>query len=400
MPEELRASALEAHPLQDRQKGWRAAAWALWLLPFLIIAILVAARPEKRSVTPIYHDAVNRWWHREGLYNGPWGFNYLPQFAVLFGPFHLPPRVVGDIVWRGIAAAGLAAGLGIFCGAISGPDRLRAFVLVTLCALPVSLPALRNGQANAHLGATLLLVAFCLKASRWWAATLLLCLATTIKPLGLVAVGLAWVMYPQLWWRLALGLPILAVFPFLFGPPDYVSSQYLASLENSRQCLEVTEHRFADLNGLLRTFGIALTGKVSLGVRALAGMLVMGLCWTAARREAEPLRSLVWLGATAGYLMLFNPMTEANSYVVLAPAMTLMAWWFMSRGEGGLGWLFAGMALTMGLLPNLLRPLLGNSFALAWHPAMTMAFLLIMTWQAFGKGHSGPNPAGAPVGPA
>ena len=390
----------EAHQLQDGQARLRAAAWALWLLPLLVIAILVAARPEKRTVTHLYHGAVERWWHREALYDGPGGMNYLPQFAVLFGPFHLPPRVVGDILWRGTAAAGLAAGLWLFCGAMSGPDRRRAFVLVTLLALPLCLSALRNGQANAQLGAALLLAAWCLKARRWWAATLLLCLATAIKPVGIVAVGLAWAAYPQLWWRLAVGLPILAALPFLFGPPHYVWSQYLASLENLRRCSELNEHRFADLNGLLRTLGIPLSGTASLAARALAGALMMGVCWTASRREAEPLRSLLWLSATAGYLMLFNPMTEANSYVILAPVLGLMAWRFMSLGETRLGWLLAGMVLTMGLLPNLLRPFLGNYFALAWHPAMTVGFLSIMVWQVLGASHPGPDPARAAVGPA
>ena len=199
---------------------------------------------------------------------------------------------------------------------------------------------------------------------------------------------------------LCLSLMPYSQFPFLFGPPHYVWSQYLASLENLRTCSEVTEHRFADLNGLLRTLGIPLSGTASLAARALAGALVMGVCWTASRREAEPLRSLVWLSATAGYLMEFNPMTEANSYVILAPVLGLMAWRFMSLGKTRLGWLLAGMALTMGLLPNLLRPFLGNYFALAWHPAMTVGFLSVMVWQVFGASDPGPDPARVVVGPA
>lgn len=400
MFQELHAAPPDMHEPQNDRSRWRVAAWALWVVPVLVIAILVAAAPEKRTVTHLYHDAVVRWWHRVGIYDGPRGMNYLPHFAVLFTPFHLPPRVVGDILWRAAAAAGLAAGLWLFCGAISGPDRRRAFVLVTLLTLPLSLPALRNGQANAHLGAALLLAAWCLKARRWWAATVLLYLATAIKPLGIAGIGLAWAAYPQLWWRLAVGMPILAAFPFLFGPRAYVSTQYLAFLENLRQAAEVTVHHFADLNGLLRTFGIPLSGMASLGVRALAGVLVMGLCWTASRRTAEPLRSLVWLSATASYLMLFNPMTEANSYVILAPALGLVAWGLMRAGEKKLGWLLAGMLLTMGLLPNLLRPFLGNAFALAWHPAMTLGFLSVVTWQVFGSGAPRPDPARAAVGPA
>jgi len=107
----------------------------------------------------------------------------------------------------------------------------------------------------------------------------------------------------------------------------------------------------------------------------------MLFCYFAVRPQAEPRRSLLWLSAAAAFLMLFNPMTEANSYVILAPVLGLMALWEWTRGTLSLGWLFAGMALTMGLLPNLLRPLFGNAFALVWHPAMTIGFLFILVWQ-------------------
>jgi hypothetical protein len=276
----------------------------------------------------------------------------------------------------------LAAALWLFCGEKCGPGRVKAFVIVSAITLPLCLPALQFGQANAQLGAVLLLAAWCLRAQRWSAAVVLLWLATCIKPLGLAALGLAWAAYPHLWWRLALGLPVFLGLPFLFATPAYAWTQYLAAWENLRQCSEVAEHRFADLNGLLRTFGTALTGKASLAARALAGGALMLVCWRTAQREIEPRRSLVWLGCAAGFLMLFNPMSEENSYVILAPALGLMAWWAFNAGAKQTAWLFAAMVLTMGLLPEPLRPLWGNRFALAWHPAMTIVFLAIILWQA------------------
>jgi len=355
----------------------------------LVIAGLVIARPNKRTLTPLYEETVQNWWAQQPLYKGPSGINYLPHFAVLYGPYHAAGRVVGGIFWRWTAAAGLAAGLWFFCRGISESDRVRAFVIVSAISLPLALIALQNGQANAHLGAALLLAAWCLKTKRWNSAVALLWVATCIKPLGLAAIGLAWATYPHLWWRLAIGLPVFLGFPFLFGPPAYVWGQYLGAWENLRRCSEVTQHRFADLNGLLRTFGIPLTDKASLAVRALAGMLLMLLCWRVSRRETEPRRALIFLSAAGGFLMLFNPMTEANSYVIFAPVLGLMAWWELDRGSKRLGWLFAAMALTMGLLPNLLHPFFGHYFSLAWHPAMTLGFLLIIAWQVFSPG--GPN---------
>jgi alpha-1,2-mannosyltransferase len=364
---------------------WRLLSLILWIVPLAAISIMVIARPGHRSVTPVYHQAVDQWWARQPLYEGATGFHYLPHFTAVFIPYHCAGNRVGDVLWRCTAGLGLAAGLWLFCGAITHrrPDRWRAFVLASLYALPLSLAALQNGQANAHFGVLLLLAAWCLHARKWAAAVVCLWLAAAIKPLGLAALGLAWAAYPQLWWRLALGLPVFLVFPFAFGPPGYVWSQCLAAWDNLRLCSVASEHRFADLNGLLRTFGIPLAGMASLAVRAGAGVSLMLFCYFGARRAAEPRRALLWLCAAVGFLMVFNPMTEANSYVILAPALGLMALWELTRGTPSLGWLLGGMALTMGVLPNLLRPLFGNAFALAWHPAMTIGFLSVLVWQVW-----------------
>jgi alpha-1,2-mannosyltransferase len=361
---------------------WYAAAWALWLVPLLVICVAVVARPANHSLTSLYHDAASRWWSRQVLYNGPGGMNYLPQFTLLFTPYHLLGQALSDVLWRCTAVAGLAFGILLFCRHHPLADQPRAFFWISLLVMPLCLQALQFGQANAHLGAALLLAAWCLSAQRWWTAVLLLALATAIKPLGVAAMGLAWAAYPRLWWRLGLGLALLLALPFAFGPPDYAWSQYLACVENLRQCSAVTEHRFADLNGLLRTFGIALGGPASFLVRAIAGALLMLLCGFGARRLAEPLRALTWLGATAAFLMLFNPMTEANSYAVLAPVLGVAAGWNLSQGRQAVGWTLAGMVLSMGLLPEPLRPLFGNSFALAWYPALALVFLGLLAWTA------------------
>jgi hypothetical protein len=364
---------------------WHQLALALWIVPMVVLSVPVAVRPTYRTVTTVYHQAVDQWSARQPLYEGKDGFHYLPHFTALFYPYHLAGTRGGDILWRCTGAVGLAAGLWFFCGAIAPrqSDRWRAFALTTLFVLPVSLPALQNGQANTHLGVVLLLAAWCLHTRRWAAAAVCLWLAVGLKPLGLAALGLACAAYPRLWWRLAIGLPIFLAFPFALGPPDYAWSQCLAAWDNLRLCSVASEHRFADLNGLLRTFGIPLAGIASLAVRAGAGAALLLFCYFGARRAAEPRRALLWVSAAAGFLMLFNPMTEANSYVILAPALALMALWELARGVPWFGWLLGGMVLTMGLLPNLLHPLCGNSFALAWHPAMTIGFLAILVGQTW-----------------
>jgi len=349
---------------------------ALWGVPMVAITVMVILRPEHRSVTSLYHEAVAHWWAREPLYHGPGGMNYLPHFALLFSPFHVLPSALGNSLWRWTALAGLVCGLWQFVRREA--NAAKAFALVAAVVMPLSLGALRNGQANAHLGACLCLGAACLGEERYWPASLFLLLGLAIKPLGLVGIGLALAAFPPLGWRLGLGALGFAAVPFLVAPWDYAAGQHAAAWANLGYCAAVSEHRFADLNGLLRTFGFPLTGQASLAARALAGAFFFAGCRAAAQMEA-PRRALFWHGAAASYLMLFNPMTEANSYVVLAPALGLWAWHTARRGSLGQAYLLGGAALSMGVLPELLRHWLGNAFALAWHPALTLLFVGFLT---------------------
>jgi hypothetical protein len=77
-------------------------------------------------------------------------------------------------------------------------------------------------------------------------------------------------------------------------------------------------------------------------------------------------------------------MTEANSYVILAPVLGIWAALLLgNESTARFGNILALMVLSMGLLPNLLRPWCGNSFAKCWHPVMTIVFLGVAIWVVF-----------------
>ena len=351
----------------------------LWIIPMLVIAAMVIHNPLKRTVTIFsFHAAAGNWWASRDLYVGPAGMNYLPHFAVLFSPFHYLPLRVGEILWRCCAATALAGGLWRLTREWFGVDWQRPFLWATIVAMPLSLASLRNGNANAIFGGVTLLAIVALLQQRWWQAVAWMVLATALKPLGIVLLLLASIYYLKVAWRLPLALLVLAIFPFCFGSPHYVWSQYQEAWHDLRSCAAVSEHRFADFNGILRTFGTPVSPEASTVVRFLSGCAT-ALAWLWGARRLNPSLRCLWLYAlTAAYLMLFNPMSEENSYVILAPALAAWGIYFLFNDDSPsrrLGWAIVCMSLSMALLPNILRPLFGNYFALFWHPTMALLFI-------------------------
>jgi hypothetical protein len=364
------------------QRKFLLVALALWLLPLTAITVMVTLYPQERTVTGLYHEAAANWQAGKSLYMGPGGMNYLPHFALVFAPFEAMPAPWGDIMWRWLSAGLLAGGFWRLARQLRPDAPEQLFFWSSLFGLLLCLDAVRSGQANALFAALTTHAVVFLMQQRWWLATPAIFAALAIKPLGLVLLLLAPVVYRPMIWRAALGCVMFAALPFLFGNPQYVWSQHTALAENLRACSVVTEHRFADVNGLLRTLGLGLSDRASQLLRVLAGGATLGLCWLCARRLAEPSKGIFLLALTTSYLMLFNPMNEVNSYVILAPVLAALGAFHLKFEEPkGLGWVLVFMAVTMAVLPELLRKVYGNSFALWWHPLMTLAFVALLVWR-------------------
>ena len=121
---------------------------ALWLLPLAVVGVMVARDPERRSVTPVFHLASERWWAHSDLYADPRGYHYLPQFALLFAPFHALPKPFGDLLWRGLSVGLVLWGLAAFLRRTDPGEPGRRFLVACALALAPCLGAVRNGQTN------------------------------------------------------------------------------------------------------------------------------------------------------------------------------------------------------------------------------------------------------------
>lgn len=273
------------------------------------------------------------------------------------------------------------------------PRLERGMLLLSCASLPLMLGALQTGQANALLAGALLHAAVGLQRRQMWRTAAWLTLGAALKPILIAPIGLAVLMAP------ALLLPLLVLgsawmaLPFVGMNAETVLLQYRLSLANiTDSCAHVTEDRFADINGLLRGFGTFLEQPASTVLRALAGALCAVSVLAVRRRHGiGPASVRYWLVMSTGYLMLFNPMSEANSYVMFAVPMALACWHWLGEGESttdprraGLwfGWCGIALLLLMGVGSELLRPVCGNAFDLRLMPLAALALMLLTSADA------------------
>jgi hypothetical protein len=192
--------------------------------------------------------------------------------------------------------------------------------------MPPALGALRNGQANLFIAALMLHAAAELRLQRWGRATGWMIIGFAIKPIMLVVMLLCAAVYRPLIWRLAAGMALLFLAPLAFANTHYVVEQY-RSCWQMLQVASRPDRPFCNLHGLVWKLGVPLTQTETLfGVlEFFTALLTLVLCLIAARRWDEPTRAYLLLALAACYLLLMNPRTEANSYVMLAPLIAVPA---------------------------------------------------------------------------
>ena len=285
----------------------------------VICALILHGEKAGRTVHLVYGSALRNWSECADLYNvrvntdastgqtvveASLAFLYPPSFLVLYKPFTWFPAPWGELAWRVLAACLLAACL-----------------------------AIGSGRANL--------------AGTW------LALGIAIKPILLAPAALAIVLLPSCLPPLLVVLGLLLASPFLTAPTAYVLKQYGLFLQQTfGPCLNVSEDRFADLNGLLRGMGLEMRAPFSTVVRAGVGLSMAAWMLRARRRLGRVDAALLWLAVSSAYLMLFNPMTEANSYCMLSVPMALCAWRWIDAGRRWVGWSLLASVPAMACAAN------------------------------------------------
>jgi len=302
------------------------AALLIWFVYGLLFAIIVAVDPVNRTVTHEYRGAAMGWWAGQPIYEmGEGGYLYLPQAGILYTPYALLPLRVGEPLWRitGIALFGWS--IWRLCGAYAGSRRSLWFLVATVAAIPPSFASARNGQANLAMAALMAFAAVDLGRALWMRGAGALLLTVVLKPLGLVPCLLAAGCYPRrLILPFAVGFVLLGAASYVHFDPSYVTQQYADFVAKMQIARAPLVHNYCDVQGLIRTLGFNPPKSLMTGIQAVAALLTFLVAWMAVRRYDAARGAFVCMALASLYLLLFNPRTETNSYVLIAPFAGLL----------------------------------------------------------------------------
>jgi alpha-1,2-mannosyltransferase len=324
-------------------------AWYAWLIFGCVVGAVVARAPDYRTVTPNYRDACHNWFAGQPIYaEGVHGFLYFPHAAILFAPFTYLPPPFGDVLWRVVSIGALAVAAWRLARLLNpATEPWAAFALITCLTIPPALASARNGQMNLMLTALTTFAFVELSRKHWRAGAYWLCLGAAFKPLMIVPIAVAAVVYRPVLRPLVSGWVALLAAPLLTQHTTYVWEQYQICVQKLFLAGNPgSENPASDLFGLFSSLGLTLPLVVQTPTRAVVGVATVILAVVAVRRHDPARAAISVLALTACYLALFNPRMENNSYVVLAPTMgVLAADALLYRRRALAGWLMIGASL-------------------------------------------------------
>ena len=348
-------------------------AWIIWAFVFIIIASIVAMSSNRRTVAIVYRTASIKWFAGEDIYGGGiHGYLYLPQACILFAPFAECPFDVGEVLWRAFCLGILAAAVWRLSRFAGREGAVDLFPLMTLLVIPTALGSARNGQMNLPLAAMMAFACVDLGECRWSRAAFWLALGLALKPLIFVMLIFAAILYRPMRWRLALGVLAVFAMPFLTQHASYVWTQYrlfLLKMQAAGNPGEISY--FSDIFGMARALGITAPFAVQAVVRMIAAALTLALCWLVLKRRGNEHGSLMFFTFNTCYLLLFNPRTENDTYVLAGLPMAVFAaralLWDQRRATA---WLLIALIVVMSASYEITR---GSNYWIC--PGVCLVFL-------------------------
>lgn len=326
----------------------------LWVGSFLVVLGLVLWSPNPRSVVPIYRHGSEAFLSRQPLYQVEvaMGYLYAPAFAVLYVPLLKLGPSISNFLWHALGFGVLTFAAMRQARKVGGPEQTWLLSFGLFLALPVSLAALRNGQATILLaGACWFLTMSALEGRRaesfFWAS-----LAIIAKPTAIIMLLLAGALRPRLIPVLALAVLVVLAIPYGVAPTGYTNAQYqdFFRMLTSMAVDPTGPFVAADFTAPFARLGITLPEFDATIVRVVAGLLTLWVVLQFDRRLDPNAGGLAIFLTAAFYMCVFNPRVEQNTYAMVAvPAGLCIALLWREKGAGATRWLLAALLFVTGL---------------------------------------------------
>lgn len=337
--------------------GWLA--WAVWIAFF--VSILVQTGPRRFGSTfSVYLDYAGLLWSGQPVYDATTldGFNYWPASLLVYVPvLKLDPTLAGLIV---ISITGTLFTYACYrlvqAMAPQGPWPVSVFAatgVLLLLNIPAAWFNYKYIQAQVPMTAGMMLGAVAMIRARWLAASLWIFLAAVVKPLAVVMLLLAGALQPRM--RLMLVAALIAGFllPFLFLDAGYLVEQHRTwAMKLSRMAhVMPTDWPFqADFQTMLDSAGIVVPPQVATLIRFAAALGTLMLAWRLSRGGGPRTLPFAILLLSGCYITLFGPRNEFTSFMVVTPAMTMLALLMVGRDIRDLrGWVLIAAVLMLGI---------------------------------------------------
>ncbi|RAZ78214.1 glycosyltransferase 87 family protein [Mesorhizobium atlanticum] len=326
----------------------------LWVGAFAVVLAMTWWAPSAHSVVPIYRNGSEAFVAARPLYqvHVAMGFLYAPAFAVVYIPLMKLGPHVGDLLWHMIGFGVLTFAAMRQVRKVGGEEQAWLLSFGLFLALPVSLAALRNGQATILLtGACWFLTLSALEGRRaecfFWAM-----LAITAKPTAIIMLLLAGALRPRLIPVLALAVIVVLVIPYGFASAGYINAQYYDFFRMLTSMTVDPTGPFvpADFTAPFTRFGMTLPALDATIVRVVAGSLTLWVVLQFDRRLDPNVSGLAIFLTAASYMCVFNPRVEQNTYAMVAvPAGLSIALLWREKGPVIMRRLLAALLLVTGL---------------------------------------------------
>ena len=363
---------------------FRRHAWIAWIGWAIFIAVALARVHPRRfaSTFAAYLDAAQRLWAGQQVYdpNTLGDFLYFPLTLLDYAPFTRIDHV---------AAATLALVLATLfftwaCTKLSivlAPKDWRSTDAIALTGIPLllNIPALwfnlKGIQAQVPMTAAMMAAAAAMAVCRWRVASFWLFVALAMKPLALVMVLLCAALVREMRWLLVAALAAVVLLPFAFLNWSYLAEQYQIMALKLWHIATASPEAWpyqADFATMLRALGLQLSAIPALAIRVAAACGTLALAWRVKQEGSVRSFAIAVLVLSGCYVTLFGPRNEFLSFIVLTPALAVLAGNMLVRDDA------RGWPLLLAVL------LLGFDFDLQTDAVLKPAIvLLIYLWLAW-----------------